>query len=165
MSKQTESRAQLIEAIQYAVAEFQQLSDTYDDAAAQLFGVNRTDLRLIGLLSLRGPLTAGALAAGSSLSPAATTTAIERIVRAGHARRQQGAEDRRQTVVTLTERAERLIVRIYTTVAAAGRTQLEGYTARELRTIHDFLSRGNLLLDEGARDLRASVGVGMSDPG
>ncbi|WP_161606105.1 MarR family winged helix-turn-helix transcriptional regulator [Microlunatus speluncae] len=154
MSKQTGSTAELIEAIQYAVAEFQHLSDTYDDAAAQLFGVNRTDLRLIGLLSLRGPLTAGALAAGSSLSPAATTTAIERIVRAGHARREQGAEDRRQTVVTLTPRAEELIIRVYTSVAEAGRAQLASYSARELRTIHDFLTRGNVLLAEGERDLR-----------
>jgi DNA-binding MarR family transcriptional regulator len=165
VSKQTEARAELIEAIQYAVAEFQHLSDVYDDAAAELFGVNRTDLRLIGLLSLHGSMTAGALAAASSLSPAATTTAIDRIVRAGHALRQQGAEDRRQTVVTLTQRAETLIAKVYTSVAAAGRIQLESYTGRELRTVHDFLSRGNRVLERGARELRSSAGTGMSDPG
>ncbi|MFC7621198.1 MarR family winged helix-turn-helix transcriptional regulator [Microlunatus sp. GCM10028923] len=157
MSKQSNSRAELIETIQYDVAEFQHLTDTYDDAAAALFGVNRTDLRLIGLLSLRGPLTAGDLAAGAALSPAATSTAIQRIVEAGHATREPGAEDRRRAVITLTPRARRLIDKAYTTIAEAGRTQLEGYSDRELRTIHDFLSRGNVLLEESARSLRRST--------
>jgi DNA-binding MarR family transcriptional regulator len=154
VSKQIKARAELIETIQYEVAEFQHLSDKYDDAAAELFGVNRTDLRLIGLLSLRGPLTAGELAAGSGLSPAATTTAIQRIVQAGHAKRRPGAEDRRQAVVSLTRRAEGLINRVYATVAEAGRRQLEDYSDRDLRTIHDFLARGNALLADGERELR-----------
>lgn len=154
MSKQIKARAELIETIQYEVAEFQHLSDKYDDAAAELFGVNRTDLRLIGLLSLRGPLTAGELAAGSGLSPAATTTAIQRIVHAGHAKRRPGAEDRRQAVVSLTRRAEGLINRVYATVAEAGRRQLEDYSDRDLRTILDFLARGNALLANGERELR-----------
>lgn len=155
MSKQ--SRADLIETIQYDVAEFQHLTDTYDDAAAALFGVNRTDLRLIGLLSLRGPLTAGELAEGAALSPAATTTAIQRIVEAGHATREPGAEDRRRAVIDLTPKARRLVEKAYTTVAEAARSQLESYGDRELRTLHDFLSRGNKLLEESARSLRRST--------
>jgi DNA-binding MarR family transcriptional regulator len=157
VSKQSRSRAELIETIQYEVAEFQHLTDTYDDAAAALFGVNRTDLRLIGLLSLRGPLSAGELAEQAALSPAATTTAIQRIVDAGHATREPATEDRRRAVITLTARAVRLTEKVYTTIAEAGRSQLEGYTERELGTIHDFLSRGNVLLEESARSLRRST--------
>ena len=152
MSKQ--SKPELIEAIQHRVAEFQQLADQYDEAAAALLGVNRTDLRLLGLLSLRGSLTAGELAAAAALSPAATSTAIQRIVAAGHARREAAAEDRRRAVISLTRRTESRIAEIYAAVAEAGRRQLAGYTERELRVIQDFLSHGNDLLAERAARLR-----------
>jgi DNA-binding MarR family transcriptional regulator len=153
VSKQ-DARADLITRIQYAVAYFQHVSDRYDEAAAAHFGVNRTDLALIGLLALRGPMTAGELAVGGSLSPAATTTAIERMVRAGHARRERGEHDRRQTVVTLTERARELSAEIYETIAGEGREQLETYADRDLTVILDFLLSGHDLFERNEKRLR-----------
>ncbi|WP_163513161.1 MarR family winged helix-turn-helix transcriptional regulator [Fodinicola acaciae] len=156
MSKQV--RAELITEIQHAVAHFQHLNDLFDAAAAELFGVNRTDLLLIGLLGVHGPQTAGELAAGASLSPAATTTAIDRIVRAGHAVRRRGEHDKRQTVVVLTPGAEKLTRRIYSTIADEGREQLEEYSDRDLRVIHGFLLRGHEVLERNEKRLRAKRG-------
>lgn len=156
VSKQ--ARAELITEIQYAVAHFQHLNDLVDAAAAELFGVNRTDLVLIGLIGVHGPQTAGELATGASLSPAATTTAIDRIVKAGHAVRQRGQQDKRQTVVALTPTAEKLTRDIYSTIADEGRTYLEDYSDRDLNVIHGFLIRGHEVLENNEKRLRKRGG-------
>jgi DNA-binding MarR family transcriptional regulator len=69
------------------IAEFQSASDLVDDAAAERLGINGTDLRCLGLLFTRGSTGAGRLARASGLRPAATTTALDRLERAGYARR------------------------------------------------------------------------------
>src|SRR5947207_14950505 len=97
-----EERAALIAEVACEVAEFQSAADLVDEAAAARLGVNRTDLRCLGLLSVRGPLSAGQLARASGLSPAATTTALDRLERAGYARRVAHPGDRRGVLVELT---------------------------------------------------------------
>ncbi len=54
MSKQT-----LIAEITQAVVRFQNATDRVDAAAAEVLGVNRTDLLCIGFLLLDGGMTAG----------------------------------------------------------------------------------------------------------
>src|ERR1700691_6222631 len=89
------------------VGGFRTATDIVDEAVAGVFAVNRTDLRLIQALEVAGDLTAGELARSVGLSPAAITTAIGRLVSAGHATRTRGSRDRRQTVVSLTPSARK----------------------------------------------------------
>jgi MarR family len=55
--------------------------------AANCLGVNRSDLRLLGAIRHAGARSAGALAKSEGLSPSATSTAIQRLVRVGHVER------------------------------------------------------------------------------
>ena len=64
MSKQT-----LIAAITEAVVRFQNATDRVDAAAADVLGVNRTDLLCIGLLLRDGGMTAGLLAIAGGPEP------------------------------------------------------------------------------------------------
>jgi DNA-binding MarR family transcriptional regulator len=134
-----------------AVADFGAATDVVDEAAATALRVNRTDLRILGLVAT-GPWSAAALAEAAKLSPAATTTAIQRLMAAGHLTRTVDQDDRRRAVVALTPRAEALIESIYGPLAEAGRRILARYTPDELTLITAFLRRGiDLQLAEADR--------------
>jgi DNA-binding MarR family transcriptional regulator len=128
-----------------AAADFGAAAGLVDDAAATTFGVNRTDLRMIGILHAHGPLTAGQLAVECSLSPAATSTAIQRLVRAGHVTRAADPDDRRRAVVTLASSGAKTLEAIYGPVGEAGMSQLAEYDSAELQLLTDFLRRGEAL--------------------
>jgi DNA-binding MarR family transcriptional regulator len=143
VSKQSEKTELLATAA--AAADFGAAAGAVDEAAAALFGVNRTDLRMIGILHSRESLTAGQLAAECSLSPAATSTAIQRLIRGGHVTRSVDSGDRRRAMVALTAATVSRLEEIYAPVGKAGMTQLEDYDSAELQLLTDFLRRGEVL--------------------
>lgn len=152
MSK--EIRGDLLDAVSRAVAELQAATDQMDEAVAQRLGINRTDLRCLGLLFARGPLSAGQLASASGLSPGAATTALDRLERAGYALRTRGAQDRRSVLVELTPLARQRIEELYGPVGREGRQSLERYSDEELRFLSAFLRDGRALQIKHAAFLR-----------
>ncbi|WP_158647526.1 MarR family transcriptional regulator [Actinoplanes sp. ATCC 53533] len=145
MSKQLPAAAHApadLAATARAAADFGAAADLVDEAAAAALGVNRTDLRILWLVSQSGPLSAAALAGAAKLSPAATTTAIQRLVAARHLTRTVDQDDRRRAVVALTPHAEALIDRVYAPIERAGHRILASYSADELALIAGFLRRG-----------------------
>ena len=145
------SKQSAVERAARAASEFGDAADAVDAAAALVFGVNRTDLRLLGAVR-DGALTAGQVAEALHLSPAATTTAIQRLVARGHLTRDPDPADRRRAVVTLTPSARELADRIYGPVGEAGVAAMQRWSAEELELIADFLERGRALqLAEAAR--------------
>jgi DNA-binding MarR family transcriptional regulator len=151
VSKQT-----AVERAARAAAEFGDAADAVDAAAAVVFDVNRTDLRLVGALR-HGPLTAGQVAEAVQLSPAAATAAIQRLVARGHLSREPDPADRRRAVVALTPPARKLAERIYGPVGEAGVAMLHGWAEAELELIADFLERGRALQLAEAQRIRAMV--------
>ena len=147
-----------------AAARLGAANDAVDAAAAELLRVNRTDLRILGLVLEAGATAAGRLAAAAKLSPAATTTAIQRLVIAGYLRREVDAGDRRRAVVSVTEEAADLLARVYGPIERAGRRELARYSTGELAVIVDFLRRGERMqLDQADRIRR--MGAGASGAG
>jgi DNA-binding MarR family transcriptional regulator len=139
-----------------AMAELQLAADAVDAAAADQFGVNRTDLALLGLLDSRGALSAGELASGLRLTPPSTTVAIQRLVEAGYVVRTTDPADRRRAIVDLTDQAREASRGVYGPLGTEGARELERYTGDELRTIHDFLVRSSDLQRRHAGRIRAS---------
>lgn len=138
------SKQSAVERAARAASEFGDAADAVDAAAAVVFGVNRTDLRILGTVA-DGPRTAGQVATAVHLSPAAATTAIQRLVARGHLTREPDPEDRRRAVVALTGSARDLAERIYGPVGAAGMSSLRRWSAAELELIADFLERGRAM--------------------
>ena len=158
------SKQSAVERAARAAAEFGDAADVVDEAAAAAFGVNRTDLRLLGAVR-HGALTAGQVAEAVHLSPAAATTAIQRLVARGHLTREPDPADRRRAVVALTPSARRLAEGIYGPVGDAGVAALQAWTAAELELIADFLERGRALqLAEAARIRAMADGSRVSSP-
>jgi DNA-binding MarR family transcriptional regulator len=114
----------------------------FDDAATELLGINRTDLRCMDILGMRAPLTAGQLAEGTGLSTGAVTAVIDRMESAGWVRRLRDPTDRRRVLVEPTEKAFRESAAIWGPVGEDFGRLLARYSADELRLILDYLRRG-----------------------
>lgn len=150
------AREELIFAVMRAVAAFQDSTDLVDDAAAQRFGLNRTDLRLLGALNRAGRITIGELAAASGLSPSAATTAVDRLTRAGYARRVRDGTDRRRVMVEATPTARALSDEIWGPIGQESQQRLARRNDAELQVILEFLDEGRLMQIEHATRISAS---------
>jgi DNA-binding MarR family transcriptional regulator len=84
-----------------------------------------TDLQLLHLLQLHGPLTPGQLAAGSGLSSGGVTVALDRLAAAGYVRREPNPADRRSLLVTILPRRLQRVAAMYSGVEAQTRGALE----------------------------------------
>lgn len=144
VSKQSD-RATLVDATGLAAAAFGSATGAVDAAAGALLGVNPTDLTILGVLYGRRRLTAGAAASAARLSPAATSTAIQRLLAAGHITRTADPDDRRRALLMLTPEAQQLLERAYEPIGIEGRAALDAYSDAELRVIERFLASGREL--------------------
>jgi DNA-binding MarR family transcriptional regulator len=150
-------RAALVWAVMAGVVRFQQATDAVDETAAERLGVNRTDLRCLGSVSERESLSAGELAEAAGLSRGATTTAIDRLERAGYVRRVRDDRDRRSVRVEATPLARARIAELYDPIGRAGRAALEAYDEAQLTLLADFLRRGHALQREHALRIRSAA--------
>jgi DNA-binding MarR family transcriptional regulator len=104
------TKDELVDALAWEVRATQSAVDQMDDAACRALGINRTDGRCMDVIDREGPVSAGRLAEASGLTTAAVTAVIDRLEKAGYARRLGDPNDRRRVLVELTplarERAE-----------------------------------------------------------
>ncbi|WP_040739363.1 MarR family winged helix-turn-helix transcriptional regulator [Nocardia tenerifensis] len=133
------SKDELIGQVGSQLRLLQRSFDTFDEAAAGHLGLNRTDLRCLDVVLGRGPLAAGELSAELKLSPAATTTVIDRLERAGLVTRAQDAVNRRRVLVAPTDAARGVAEDIFEPVGQAGAKALGRYDSDQLALILDFL--------------------------
>lgn len=126
----------------------QQSVDAFDEAAAAWLGLNRTDLRCLDLILAKEPMSAGELTTAAKLSPAATTTAIDRLERAGFVTRSRDAANRRRVLVAATEAARAAEREVYGPLGKAGMSALRRYGEEQLAVIIDFLETARRVQEE-----------------
>jgi DNA-binding MarR family transcriptional regulator len=141
-----EKRQDLTAALSAAVTSYQRATDALDETVAATFGVNRTDLRCLDLL-FEGAMSAGQLAEAGGLSPAATTTLIDRLEKKGYLRRVRDTTDRRRVLVELTDLARQRGWQVYGPLAQEGEAELARYSDEQLAVIGDFLRQACELTD------------------
>jgi DNA-binding MarR family transcriptional regulator len=91
------------------------------------------------------------------LSTGAVTTVLDRLERAGLARRVTDPADRRRVLAEITPETSRLVEEIYAPLASAGAQELERYSEAELALLRDFLRRGRALQEEHIERVRARL--------
>jgi DNA-binding MarR family transcriptional regulator len=114
----------------------------FHQALANRAGVALTDLKCLDYMDRTGGATAGDLARLTGLTTGAITAAIDRLERAGLARRERCQEDRRKVIVKprrSTALAE--LVPFYQALAREMEQLVSGYTTEQLATIRDFCER------------------------
>jgi DNA-binding MarR family transcriptional regulator len=136
----------------------QRATDVVDELVCQLLGVNRTDARCLDILDQHGGMSAGDLAEASRLSTGAITAVIDRLERAGYARRVPDPSDRRRVLVELTPKADAATIELMVEpMQKLYKPMADDYTEEELRLILDFTRRGRELQERHAEWLRARL--------
>lgn len=108
---------------------------------ARKFGLNATDWKCGDLLDRHGRLTAGELAVRTGLTTGAVTTIIDRLEKAGMARRMRDPDDRRKVVVTTVPGRKEEVMAAFSPFFEAWGTVLGEYSESELKTVLKFQRR------------------------
>jgi DNA-binding MarR family transcriptional regulator len=123
----------------------------FHEAVGAHLGVSAGDQRALTLIGREGPLSAGDLAEKTGLTPGAVTGMIDRLERAGLARREHDANDRRRVLVSATSGRPD----VFGDLAAAMNEMAARYDEKELALIADYLTRTIDVLREQTRKLSA----------
>lgn len=129
----------MIEALGEAFRRAQNVNQIFDRAAAERLGVNLTDLFAMDILHQRQRLTAGELAREMDLTTGAVTAVVDRLERAGYARRLRDERDRRRVLIALTPKALAAVNEIYEPLKHAWVRYMDRRTAAELELILEFM--------------------------
>jgi DNA-binding MarR family transcriptional regulator len=154
MGRTSKRREALVEEVTNAFRSYQRAVDALDETASELMGVNRTDARVLDLLQQYGRLTAGEIAVGSSLSSGAVTGVLDRLERAGYARRVRDEADRRRVLVEATTKLHDRANELYAPIGPKSERAIRGYSDAELELVARFVRDATAITVEHAAELR-----------
>jgi DNA-binding MarR family transcriptional regulator len=149
-----DSRDELIGGLIATVRAAQTANQMLDAAIADYLGIHGTAYRCLDILDQEGPMTAGQLAQRARLSPAATTTLLDRLEEKGYARRTRDTADRRRVLVEVTPEIRRRGEALYGPPEAAG-DALAAYTDEQLEFLTEFMRGSVAFQGEKMRMLEA----------
>jgi DNA-binding MarR family transcriptional regulator len=98
-----EATAESLDAVGFVVQRYQAAVDDNDRETARILGVNRTDMRCLELLLGADGLSPRALGERLGLTTGSVTAMLDRLERLGFLVRTPHGEDRRKTIVRMTD--------------------------------------------------------------
>jgi DNA-binding MarR family transcriptional regulator len=120
------------------------LDGAFEESAAARLGIGAGDLRCLNAIENAGGLTAGGLSREVGVTSGAVTGAIDRLEKAGFARRVADPGDRRRVRIEVTAEFRARGEGIWGPVAADWQSELAAhFTAAELQTAIEFLELTN----------------------
>jgi DNA-binding MarR family transcriptional regulator len=137
-----ENRKELAQELIHLTRAHEAANDSFDEVACQKLGINRTDLRCLNIVENQGSMTAGRLAESSGLTTAAVTSVLDRLERAGYARRVRDQKDRRQVMVELTPLLAERAGPIWGPLGDEAMAELARMSLEELQGVMDFFRFG-----------------------
>lgn len=148
MSSKISSKRERIARVIELIRENADRSARLDQLVAARFGLNRTDGRSFELLMRLGPMTPNRLAAQLGMTTGGVTTVIDRLEKAGYARRRRDSEDRRLVLIEATALAAQKEQEILSDLVAATARLVSSYEEKELAVIADYLERVGKIVAE-----------------
>ena len=135
------SREELEAAFGDAVRAYQTAVDNFDQAMADHIGINRTDARCVDLIDQAGGMTAGELAKAAGLTTGAVTAVVDRLEKAGIARRVPDPSDRRRVRIEATPRLWEVSEPLLGPLLAESRPIIDDLTDSEITRFTEFMNR------------------------
>jgi DNA-binding MarR family transcriptional regulator len=120
---------------------YQTSNDNFDQAVADHVGMNRTDMRCLDLIDQAGGMTAGELARAAGLTTGAVTAVVDRLEKAGMARRVADPADRRRVRLEVTPKLWEMTGPLMMPFIGESQTILDDYSTEELERFAEFLRR------------------------
>jgi DNA-binding MarR family transcriptional regulator len=146
----------------------------FHHAVAERLGLGPTDHKCLDLLRDRGAMIGSELAAITGLTSGAVTGVVARLERAGFVRRERDPRDQRKQILRATRERARDLEEVFGPIRADAAPLLEGFDARQLAAIAEFLERSTAFIYRRAALLRAQTALSphehdaaatASDPG
>ncbi|MER5727228.1 MarR family transcriptional regulator [Streptomyces sp. NPDC002138] len=128
-------------------------------ASAEAAGLHTSEWYALSLITLEGSLSSGELAARTGLTTGATTRLIDRLERAGYARRAADPADRRRVIV---EPVPDALDRIEDVVGPARRHVAEligGYSPEQQAVLFDYFTRAAPAFRAATEEIRAATAL------
>src|SRR5215468_3284609 len=138
--------------------------DRLDQAAADRYGLNRTDMRALDIVGRAGPLAPTDLARLLGFTTGGITTVLDRLERAGYVRRRADAADRRRLVVEDTAASAARGQEVFGDLVRQTGELLATYTDDQLAVLDDFLTRARQLTAAYADALSGRESTGSRQP-
>ena len=132
--------------------------DQFDEAAAAVLGLGRSDLRALNLLE-HGPLGASVLAQRLGLTRPAVTALIDRLAGAGYVVRVAVSGDRRATAVELQPATWKAFAQVYRPLGEQVWAATTDLTAAERQTVVEAMTTISAAFD----DVRAQIAPAAPD--
>jgi AraC family transcriptional regulator len=151
-------RRRLAQTIGRDVSRFQEASYAFDDVAAEILALNRSDLPIMTMLLFGGPASADELAAALHIRRPIVGATLERLQLAGYARFQPGAGPR----LELTGHAKKWIERIWAPLRQEGWRLLDRHSTSHLTIISAFLQQACAIQEARTTRLRAWLALPSS---
>jgi DNA-binding MarR family transcriptional regulator len=129
----------------------------FHEAAGKLLGLSASERKCMDMLSVLGPVSAGVIADRTGLTTGAVTGLVDRLEKAGYARRTRDPQDRRKVLVELVpnERVAAILAAVFgpfgqDMAGLAGR-----YSAQEWAAIGDWVEQVTEILRSNTRRIGA----------
>ena len=152
-----------MQALVHALRRYAEASDRAVEAAGNLHGMYRTDLRALALLMQREaeglqttPKDLGHLL---NLTSASTTALVDRLVANGHAARRRSTTDRRSVIVQHTPTAQAAGRAVFSPMSRVMMDYLARFTPEQMDTAAEVVAAATAALD----DLDAAGATGTAD--
>jgi DNA-binding MarR family transcriptional regulator len=138
----------LVKQVNMSAREYGISTVLFRHTVGELLGVNVTDMECLALIFFKGLVTPSELARYTGLTSGATTTMLDRLERAHLIERRPNPQDRRGTLIVLTDERTEEVGAMF----ASGRQAIDkltsSYSESELETIAGYLSRLVLVWEE-----------------
>ena len=144
MSRQ--SKQELLDAISDQFRASQNWSDAFDDIASEILGINRTDMRVIDIVTRKGRATAGEVAKEAALTTGGVTAVVDRLEKVGYLKRVRDPDDRRRVWLEATPELYEKSWEIWGPLSEIWQSRARNLSREQLEFILEFLADGNELM-------------------
>jgi DNA-binding MarR family transcriptional regulator len=134
------TREQRLRELETAMRQASGLGVVFSSVVADHLGLSSRDLECLDMIAIKGRVTAGELAAATSLTTGAITGLIDRLERAGLASRERDDRDRRKVFVRALPRVETDIMPLYASLQARMRALMDGLSDQDIDRLLGFFS-------------------------
>jgi DNA-binding MarR family transcriptional regulator len=154
------ARIRLLEELEHAIRRSSGLGAIFSQAVADHAGISSSDLECLDFIILEGRVTAGRLAEATGLTSGAITGVLDRLEKAGYARRERDDEDRRKVWVTPVPDATARLRQLYEKLRRLTLKDWESYSEGDLKLLVGFMNRGYEAMREAIQELKTKQSAG-----
>ena len=135
--------------------EYDIASVLFQNVAADLLGLNASDMQCLILLSHKGLATPSELSRYAGITSGSTTIMIDRLEKKGFIERLRNPEDRRSVNVVILDESKKQIDTLFRSARQAQEAMISAYSEKELEVLHGFFKKSVELWEQEREKTRA----------